>query len=356
MVLDAFIILFMVMSLWKIKPVTLLNDINNDFLSPKTCNSYKGFFAVIVLLHHLSQRTSDGNILRNFTSIGYLAVSVFFFFSGYGLQKKHLTDSSYKNGFLVKRIPSILIPYAVMTLIYWLLYAILGDVRTLSDMWTSFIKYGDPLVWFSWYVVSIMIFYVAFYVLMKIFKQNKPGVILGSIIYYVLYVIACRAVSFGPWWYMTSFIPIIGIIFASYEKEVLFVLKKISFILTPLIWISFIVLSVNEWHIRSILPKDWSEVIFSMMMSALFVLGIVSTSARFKFGNKILNFLGNISFELYMVQGLFMMALRNDYLYIANDTVWSLLVIFFSILSAFGLNKLFKLIILKYKKLITAKE
>ena len=356
MVLDIFIVLFILTAFWGIKPIKSLKEINSDYLSLKTCNSYKGFFAVIVIIHHISQRISGGPVIQNFTSIGYLAVSVFFFFSGYGLQKKNLSDSTYSHGFLIKRIPAILIPYAIMTFIYWLTYALLGDVWTISEMWTEFYKWGNPIVWFSWYVVSILVFYIAFYILMKAFKEHRLGMIMGGIVYYVLYVIACRKLTFGPWWYMTAFIPVIGIIFANYEKEILIIFKKTSFILMPLIWISFIVLSVNEWYIRSTLPKDWSEIIFSMVMSALFVLAVVLTSVRFKFGNKILNFLGNVSFELYMVQGLFMLALRNDYLYIENDTVWSLLVICCSIISAFALNNFFKIILSHYKKLITLKE
>ncbi len=352
MILDIFVALFIIITLWKIKPLISKKETNSRYLTQDTCNSYKGFFAIIVLLHHLAQRISPGIIISDFTGVGYLAVSMFFFFSGFGLQKKNLSDNTYKNGFLLKRIPAILIPYAVMTFIYWLLYALLGDVRTISDMWTEFYKWGNPIVWFSWYVVSILVFYIAFYVLMKIFKQRKFAMVLGGIIYYIIYLIICRALSFGPWWYMTSFILVLGILWASWEEEILTFLKKSSFILMPFIWVIFVLVSVNQWNIRNALSQSWSEVIFCMIMSTLFVLGVILTSARFMFGNKILNFLGNISFELYMVQGAIMLALRNDYFYIGNDTVWSLAVILCSIIFAFLLNKLFNFMLLKYKKLI----
>ncbi len=352
MLLDILIILFIGISLWKMKPITTLKEINNDYLSLKTCNSYKGFFAIIVILHHLSQRISEGAILRNFTGIGYLAVAIFFFFSGYGLQKKNLSDPTYSHGFLIKRIPTILIPYAIMTFIYWLTYALLGDVRTISDMWTEFYKWGNPIVWFSWYVVSILAFYIAFYLLMKIFKQNKPGIILGSVAYYVLYVIILRKLSYGTWWYMTAFIPIVGIIWASYNEKITEFLKKTAFFLMPLIWVLYLILDYYKPQIRSAFPPSWEEAIFCMIMSLVFVLGVILTSTKFKFGNKLLNFLGNISFELYMVQGLFMLIFRNDLLYINNSIIWSLLVIVCSVIFAFLLNILFKFILKKYKKLI----
>ena len=59
-----------------------------DYLSRNTTNSLKGVMALMVLLCHLHGRVQlfSNSILGTlFTAFGYLAVSGFFFLSGYGL-------------------------------------------------------------------------------------------------------------------------------------------------------------------------------------------------------------------------------------------------------------------------------
>ena len=162
MLLNLLFVVLLFVALFKIKLIMPLKNFNDEFMSVKNCNSYKGFFALIVIMHHISQRISNGFLPPDFTRVGYLAVAVFLFLSGYGLQKQNISKPGYSNGFLLKRIPSILIPYIIMTVIYWLIYALLGDVRSLGTIWHNFIANGDPIVWFSWYVVCILYFYIAF--------------------------------------------------------------------------------------------------------------------------------------------------------------------------------------------------
>ena len=73
------------------KPLSSINS--KDYLSLATCKSYRGLFAIVVILHHLAQRTETGILFRIFTSMGSLAVAFFFFLSGYGLQKSYIIKS-----------------------------------------------------------------------------------------------------------------------------------------------------------------------------------------------------------------------------------------------------------------------
>lgn len=350
MMLDLLVLLFLATAFLKIKVIVPSRTFNEEYLSVKTCNSYRGFFALVVLLHHISQRTSGGALLSDFTRVGYLAVAVFFFLSGYGLQKKNLTDSSYHKGFLSKRVLSIFIPYVIMSFIYWCAYALLGDVRTPSVIFYNFIKNGDPIVWFSWYVVNILIFYIVYYVLMKIFKQNRPGMILGGVFYYIIYALLCRKLSFGQWWYQTSLLPVLGIFLASYEKHILEFAKKYYLLLFSACWLLFILLARFKWQILENISGSFSNLFLTIILAVLFVTGVVLSSLKLGFGNKILDFLGKISFEIYMTQGLIMFLLRNAHFRIENDFLWSFLVILISIIASYFLNKFFTHILKKKDK------
>ncbi|MBQ3181568.1 MAG: acyltransferase [Clostridia bacterium] len=352
MLIDLLFILLFLTIFIKIKIVKPLSEFNNDYMSKKSSNSYRGIFALIVILHHIAQRVSGGVLPPDFTRVGYLAVSVFFFLSGYGLQTKNLSDPTYSQGFLLNRIPTILIPYVIMSFIYWLLYALLGDVRSLSVVLHNFIKNGDPIVWFSWYVVSILVFYFAFYVLMKIFKSNRRGMIFGGILYYIIYVFICQKLSFGLWWYSTSLFGVLGIFWASYEQKILLFLKKYYLLVLLPCWVLFFVLAKYKWTIYWSMPSLWTELVLVIVLAFLFLTGITALSLKVRFGNRFLDFLGKISFEIYMVQGALMLLTKNEHIYINNDFYWAVLVLSGSFLSAFMLNKLFSFILKKYRILI----
>ena len=352
MLLDLLFVFLFGITLWKIKIITPLNKFNDNYMSIKTCNSYRGFFALIVILHHISQRVTSGALAPDFTRIGYLAVSVFFFLSGYGLQKKNLSCENYSRGFLLKRIPAILIPYIIMTFLYWLTYALLGDVRSFSVVMDNFIKNGDPIVWFSWYVVCILVFYFVFFALMKLFGKNRLGMVLGGIAYYIIYVILCRALSFGLWWYSTALLLIVGILLASYEEKILRFSKKYYLVIFWACWVLFFILKTFKWTIYWSIPSVWTELTLIILLSTLFVSGVVLSSLKLRFGNNFLDFLGKTSFEIYMVQGLIMLLSKNNYFNIKNDFLWAGFVVVGSILSAFLLNKLFLLILKQYTKII----
>lgn len=355
MILNLLVVLLMAITFYKIKITTPISTFDETCLSVASCNSYRGFFALVVILHHIAQRTTPPTLLEDFLRIGFLAVGVFFFFSGYGLQKKSMSDPGYSRGFLIKRIPTILIPYTIMSFIYWGVYAALGDFRTIFDVWHNFIAYGDPIVWFSWYVVSILVFYLAFYALMKLTRRRKLFMILGGIIYYVLYVIACRLLDFGVWWYNTALVGVFGMAFAAYEKQIFAFFKKAYLFITPMVWIVFVHITKNQYKLMDALSTEYAELIVTASMSLLFVTALVLTAMKIRPENKILNKLGDVSFELYLTQGLFMLLLRNDYIWIENDALWAVLVIVMSLGAAFLLHRVFAFLLKKYKKIIAGK-
>lgn len=58
-------------------------------LSIENTNDMKGLTALIVVAHHCARRISNLEILMLFKSMGNSAVSLFFFYSGFGLIKSY---------------------------------------------------------------------------------------------------------------------------------------------------------------------------------------------------------------------------------------------------------------------------
>ena len=84
-------------------------EFNDDFLSLDTMKSLRGFAAIGVILHHISQEQvfQQEGILLPFVNAGAYFVSIFFFASGYGLLKSFNSKPDYLKGFIKKRIVGI---------------------------------------------------------------------------------------------------------------------------------------------------------------------------------------------------------------------------------------------------------
>jgi len=75
---------------------------NNDYLGVKSTTGLKGFLALGIVFHHLSQSVSTGGEFVNFKYMGTYIVSIFFFLSAYGLYTQNERKEGYLNNFLIK--------------------------------------------------------------------------------------------------------------------------------------------------------------------------------------------------------------------------------------------------------------
>lgn len=331
------------------------NKFNDEYLSLNTSNALKGVLSVIVILHHASQKIEvNTEWFTRLKFIGFLAVALFFFLSGYGLQKQYINNENYNKKFLLKRLPSILFPYIIFTFIYWLFYYLLGTTFSFSDIFTS-IYHGNPIVDYSWYIISIMIFYIGFYLLMIIFKRKYLLMILGSILFNYLYIRLCIHLDFGQYWYCCNHLITLGIILATYEKQIITFIKKIYIFLLPItLFLFHILFSKLEYYIVNWwVPITKNYKLFLLMSNSLvFVILIILISLKLKIGNKVTEYLGKRSLELYLTQGIFIILLRSDIIKIENDILYIIYTLTGTIILASIIYLLDKFIIKQYKKKI----
>ena len=308
------------------------------YLSKESGRYYRGLFAVIVLFHHLAQYTEKGMIFHKFYLVGYMAVAFFFFLSGYGLQKSFITKGDdYRNGYLSRRILPILLPYLFMTVIYWFAHLADGHLYSFSEL-ISELRGGHPLVSHSWYIINILLFYFVFYILMSLFKGRYKIMIAGALCWNLLYTFFCIKLGFGEWWYNASHLLIVGMIWALYEKKITDVITKAYFFITPVIWIIFITLFLIKYYNVFDFPNF--HIIIKFFIDFFFVIGILLLFLKIEIGNKVLGFLGDISFEIYISQGLPQQFLRGNHINIENDFLYAVCVIISTIAIAYLLHLL----------------
>lgn len=157
-----------------------LLPMNDDYLGVKTTLGLKGFLALGIIFHHLSQWVTTGSEFSNFAYMGTYIVSIFFFLSGYGLYYQNEHKPNYMNGFLYKRLSRILVPFIFISLIYLVYRVANGQVINIEYFINLFLK-GSTIIINGWFVNIIILMYLFFYVSFKLFKKSELAIFL---IYY----------------------------------------------------------------------------------------------------------------------------------------------------------------------------
>lgn len=75
-------------------------------------------------------------------------------------------------------------------------------------------------------------------------------------------------------------------------------------------------------------------ILLQIIISILFVICYLLFSLKVVIYNKILNFLGEISFDIYLIHEFFIICCRNKKFYIKNDVIYFMIVIGLTIISA----------------------
>ena len=187
-----------------------------QYLSLYNTNQIKGFFALLILLHHICQ------ILHNdfgFFNMGPLAVSIFFFFSGYGLMYKLTSDSTYLSTFFKKRILKIFFPFICVYILNIFIHYTEGKTYTLIEILKSFVN-GCPFAMWLWFVIFLLMFYIVFWVLAMITNKHPNKIMILSTVFLIIWCIFCAWRKFSPSWTLSCFSIVLGMLWRVKEDNI----------------------------------------------------------------------------------------------------------------------------------------
>ena len=334
-----------------IKRKSIFNS-NNDVLDKYNSNKIKGLLAILIIMHHLSIYIKDVILFKILTIIGIIAVSAFFFYSGYGLMTSYLKKESYIKDFLNKRIMKIVIPYIIAIMFTGLAYLLTRQL-TPRKIFNSLVE-GEPIVRFSWYVLAIIILYVVFYLSAKFLKKKKMiniAVFGGTILYCI---VVNNVLGFNNWWVNSCFAFFIGIFWASYKERYTITLKdknKIIRYAIILLIILFVIIGfqfftseyaamdiINNTDLADDIMRQPIPVINMNIICIVLLFMLFNILEKVRLNDKVFTFLGNIFFEIYLYHGLVMYLLRNSCYYCRIDYIYAILVIGLSIILAKLMN------------------
>ena len=285
---------------------------------------FRGFFALLVILHHMAQRVTDKGLLWIYFDTGFLAVAMFFFYSGYGLMKKGIAQ---KNGFFRRRLPSHLIPYILTLIIYWIIYALTGDVKSFSSLLMEHFNNASGIS-FLWYVFAYLSWVLVLGAALQFMKKDIQ-IMYTAVIYALGYVaFGVLAIPKYFWIYDTIILIPLGCAWAHYEEKILSLIRNHY---RPVLIVSLAVFLLS--FIGHMLPV--LRVPAYMVSAVSFMIFLNTAAMKRRPSGKTIAFLGGISYELYVLHGIPVTFLRDV---MGNEALWTLAVLVTAVLSAWCMN------------------
>ena len=316
-------------------------------LSKDTSVSLKGIFAIMVLLHHFHQRTgivSHPLAGKAFELLGFLSVSIFFFYSGFGLvlsfEKK---GQLYLNGFLRNRVFPLYCFNVCLIALSVLKNLLIGNKISFADILSS-LCLGHTVVTYGWYIQTILQFYLLFYLVFKTVRKNhlRFRLMVATV---VGYIVVRHGIAAESATYISLLAFVFGMCCGKWKTKLEDLIKKKGWILLGLavVFLGLIGLSLvfTNRHIR------YGSRILAAPVFVVLVLVIAEMLCAMNpvvINNRITKRLGTISLEIYVAQGFFFDIFRSSLFFVTNSGAYILLVGGFTLVSALLLHPIFSLI------------
>ena len=282
-------------------------------------NLLKATLPFIIIFGHIYQHTGYGS---DFKVSGIYCVALFFFISGYGLEKKSAINLKY----IATRIAKVLLPLLVPVCIYLTIQYSAFDMDIGALVKDSLIHY-NLIVPYSWFFLTLILLYVVFFLCRAItIKYDK---LLIPLVTFALCSISALYLKCGlqGTYHISNFAFLAGVLMSKYEDSIMavFHMAKGRLMLAVLLLITLCV---------ALHPFKGSIYInvFLYSFAAAIVLSLLKD-----FTNRFINFSKDMSFELYTCQGIAFLLIPCDK---AQPLTYALSIITATILLAWMTSKI----------------
>ena|GEM_PF-5305529 len=232
---------------------------------------------------------------------GNYGVGIFLILSGYGLFCSTESVKVEFGTFFRKRGSRVLIPFAIVFLIYLLIWIALepSGLEKIGDF-----AYWSLFVAGFWFIPFIFFWYVCFYLVSNISATVRSKMILLCLI--GLLIIVFRPITPDPivYWFMFPLCFPLGVVMGRYRKDLGIYFKNSSFMRKMIIGLLSIIAILLAPIIRRVVTNNFPyESIHYPLTSVLSGLGIISLMQLLLKGYRsmFLFFMGSISYEFYLI-------------------------------------------------------
>ncbi len=278
---------------------------NKQYINKKNTEIYKGILVICVFLAHLGNyeiNYFDNYSFQFLTPLGYLAVSVFLFLSGYGLSYSvNEKGKFYFNSFIKRRVLPLYIEYILFVVLYTIYQVIFFKMDISFEKLFTTLTIGETYVNNGWYVQCIIIIYLFFYVIISSKIGETHGIVPLAIVgvytglYIILqldfiYVQSIAAFIVGYFYFLLQ-----DTINQKLENDRMFLIMAIFWLFL------FLTIFGASYVIGNIIIRRILRILVCAVAPIIFVIGV----SHIKFDSKIAKIIGELSLEMYLLQGMF---------------------------------------------------
>lgn len=250
-------------------------------------NVLRGIFAVEIIVGHVIRFESTP--LYPLGKVMLISVAFFFFVSGWGMTLSYHSKKDYLNGFLRKKCGYLLMLAVVTYAFRWLMTYLILHINMING---SFLH--DFFDKTNWYIWELIIFYVLFW---GAYKYLKKGRIAAITVVTVIMIIAFFYGNMLQGYYSSALAFPLGIAFGEYYEKITGWLNSRKGVMAT------IALTALGGSSLLLDEKSLAGMVFlrnTMCVAALFILFYILS--YFRFSNRVLEWLKEISTELYLFQ------------------------------------------------------
>lgn len=280
---------------------------NVNYLSRETTTAIKGIFVFFVFLSHFSQYFPYGSEPDHWFyfvkhNSGQLVVTMFLFYSGYGIFesiKKKGTD--YVKTFPKNRILKTIFHLDVAVLIYLVIDHFLEIKFKTADILLSLIGWssvGNS----NWFMFAIILQYAFVFLAFIIFRKHKLPAIITVTALSVAYMLIMPKFK-DSYWYNTALCLPLGLWYSYLKGGLEKAIMKNNF--TYLLFFAIFAAAFYQSF------KNRNNLIYYEVWMLSFTVLVVLVSMKVNICNKALMWLGNHVFSIYILQRIPMMIFKR---------------------------------------------
>ena len=314
------------------------HGLDTQYLSKDYTASIKGIFIMLVFISHARSYFDYTMIYDQYTiqfmnTIGQLMVTLFLFYSGYGvfvsIEKK---QEQYVNKMPVDRILKTLFDFVLALILFVILGLYLGKKYTISKLLlacTGLVSIGNS----NWYMFVIFTLYIMTYFVFKLWKKKYIFALISMTILSLIYIYVIRDLQ--PDRFCNTYLCYALGMWYAYGKN------KVDQILNKYSWSYYLVLLMLLLVFICIYPLRYIRIMNYNGLSMIFCLIVVFFSMKITFKSKLLIYFGNMLFWIYILQRIPMSLIKHFNLGI-HSSFQVLLSLIFTLIMAYLMNELSK--------------
>lgn len=312
---------------------------------------------LVIILSHLYYVFSDMLVFRIANTLAGSLVAMFLFTSGYGLMQGYQRALEQGKdpfaGFVRRRLWGILKPYLLAQILYFaLMYWKQSYIPGLDSLW-NFLRHGETPLPNAWFIFVLLALYILFYLVYGLLGLRRGPALIASLVGSIVLMAIPYYLGYERAWWATTLAFVSGLMLGTYQ-EILY--PYLSRWWAILLMIAMVIgLRLLPWELMiplafAVIPllaliflrlsgyNAWLDGLYAELRTAegKSLQQLHPISGRIASG---LMFLSMISFELYLLHGIWIKFLRSP---IAHDGLYVALVFACTILSSWLIHSLLK--------------